>query len=910
MPSKAHQEYYFLDDGAIFGDVLNNGLSEGANGDGMAIVSSLRSFDREQQKEYLIPIVIKDHGNPAMSGTSTLTVVIGDVNDNKMQPGSKEIFVYNYQGQAPETEIGRVYVYDLDDWDLPDKKFYWETTEHPRFKLNEDTGMISMKHGTRDGKYHLRFKVYDRKHTQTDVPANVTVTVKEIPHEAVVNSGSVRIAGITDEDFIRIWDYKTQSLSRSKADKFKDKIADLLNTERDNVDVFSVQLRRKHPPLTDVRFAAHSSPYYKPVRLNGIVLMHREEIEKDVGINITMVGIDECLYENQMCEGSCTNTLDISALPYMVNANKTSLVGVRVDVLAECTCGARNFSKEENCRNTPCYNGGRCIETRYSLTCSCPAGYNGPRCQQTSRSFRGNGWAWYPALEMCDKSHLHFEFATRKADGLLLYNGPIVPPEADEVMVSDYIAVELERGYPRLLLDFGSGTLELRVKTKKTLDDGEWHRIDIFWDTENVRMVVDYCKSAEISELEDGTPPEFDDTSCQAQGTIPPFNEYLNVNAPLQLGGLYVEQFDPTHYHWQYMPVGKAFDGCIRNLFHNSKLYDLAHPGLSRNSVAGCPQTEEMCGKSDATSRCWEHGTCVGSFNEAKCQCKPGWTGPACTLATIPTSFKPQSYVKYALSFEPDRFSTQVQLRFRTREEHGELFRVSDQHNREYGILEIKDSRLYFRRSVMEKLSSWFTDKTMQSRPKHASCLDTKHSASLPLFINLYTSGDIYAQIASYVFSFRYNLNSLRTEEKDIWLSAVTVDDGQWHVARVSRYGSAATLELDGGEGRRYNETFDFAGHQWLLVDKQEGVYAGGKAEYTGVRTFEVYADYQKGCLDDIRLEGKHLPLPPAMNGTQWGQATMARNLERNCPSNKPCANVICPEPFECMDLWNDYECT
>lgn len=71
-------------------------FTEGANGDGMAVVSSLRSFDREQQKEYLIPIVIKDSGNPAMSGTSTLTVVIGDVNDNKMQPGSKDIFVYNY----------------------------------------------------------------------------------------------------------------------------------------------------------------------------------------------------------------------------------------------------------------------------------------------------------------------------------------------------------------------------------------------------------------------------------------------------------------------------------------------------------------------------------------------------------------------------------------------------------------------------------------------------------------------------------------------------------------------------------------------------------------------------------------------------------------------------------------------
>ncbi|XP_043069630.1 neural-cadherin isoform X3 [Drosophila bipectinata] len=825
---------------------------KGANGDGMAVISSLRSFDREQQKEYMIPIVIKDHGSPAMTGTSTLTVIIGDVNDNKMQPGSKDIFVYNYQGQSPDTPIGRVYVYDLDDWDLPDKKFYWEAMEHPRFKLDEDSGMVTMRAGTREGRYHLRFKVYDRKHTQTDIPANVTVTVREIPHEAVINSGSVRLSGISDEDFIRVWNYRTQSLSRSKLDRFRDKLADMLNTDRENVDIFSVQLKRRHPPLTDVRFSAHGSPYYKPIRLNGIVLMHREEIEKDVGINITMVGIDECLYENQMCEGSCTNSLEISPLPYMVNANKTALVGVRVDTIADCTCGARNFTKPESCRNTPCHNGGRCMDTRFGPHCSCPVGYTGPRCQQTTRSFRGNGWAWYPPLEMCDESHLSLEFITRKPDGLIIYNGPIVPPERDEKLISDFIALELERGYPRLLIDFGSGTLELRVKTKKTLDDGEWHRIDLFWDTENIRMVVDFCKSAEIAEMEDGTPPEFDDMSCQARGQIPPFNEYLNVNAPLQVGGLYREQFDQSLYFWHYMPTAKGFDGCIRNLVHNSKLYDLAHPGLSRNSLAGCPQTEEVCAQTEATARCWEHGNCVGSLSEARCHCRPGWTGPACNIPTIPTTFKAQSYVKYALSFEPDRFSTQVQLRFRTREEYGELFRVSDQHNREYGILEIKDGHLHF----------------------------------------------------------RYNLNSLRTEEKDLWLNAIVVNDGQWHVVRVNRYGSAATLELDGGEGRRYNETFEFVGHQWLLVDKQEGVYAGGKAEYTGVRTFEVYADYQKSCLDDIRLEGKHLPLPPAMNGTQWGQATMARNLEKGCPSNKPCSNVICPDPFECVDLWNVYECT
>lgn len=49
---------------------------------------------------------------------------------------------------------------------------------------------------------------------------------------------------------------------------------------------------------------------------------------------------------------------------------------------------------------------------------------------------------------------------------------------------ADFISVELERGIPRLLIDFGSGTLELKVKPKRTLDDGEWHRLDIFWNTE------------------------------------------------------------------------------------------------------------------------------------------------------------------------------------------------------------------------------------------------------------------------------------------------------------------------------------------------------------------------------------------------------------------------------------------
>ena len=230
--------------------------------------------------------------------------------------------------------------------------------------------MITMKHGVREGRYFLQFKVYDRKHTQTDVPANVTVVVKEIPHDAVINSGSMRIVGISDEDFIRTWNWEREEQQSSRSERFRKKLSEIMKVEIDNVDIFSVMNHPKQEKTTDVRFSVldpKGSPFFKPVKLNGLLLQHREDFEKDLKINVTMVGIDECLYENSNCEGSCTNSLEISSLPYMVNANRTALVGVRVLVEPECVCGARNFEKQESCRNVHCYNGGRCLEGRWGV---------------------------------------------------------------------------------------------------------------------------------------------------------------------------------------------------------------------------------------------------------------------------------------------------------------------------------------------------------------------------------------------------------------------------------------------------------------------------------------------------------------------------------------------------------------
>jgi hypothetical protein len=73
-------------------------LGGGDNGYGSGIITSLVKFDREKCKEYYLPIIMKDSGHPAMSGTNTLTIVIGDINDNHHHSGHKDILVYSYHG--------------------------------------------------------------------------------------------------------------------------------------------------------------------------------------------------------------------------------------------------------------------------------------------------------------------------------------------------------------------------------------------------------------------------------------------------------------------------------------------------------------------------------------------------------------------------------------------------------------------------------------------------------------------------------------------------------------------------------------------------------------------------------------------------------------------------------------------
>jgi hypothetical protein len=81
-----------------------------------------------------------------------------DENDNHMSDGESKIFVYKYKENS-SFSIGRVYVNDLDDWDLPDKTFNWLTSEPPDFTLDIENGNINMKPSAQVGTHELKFQV-------------------------------------------------------------------------------------------------------------------------------------------------------------------------------------------------------------------------------------------------------------------------------------------------------------------------------------------------------------------------------------------------------------------------------------------------------------------------------------------------------------------------------------------------------------------------------------------------------------------------------------------------------------------------------------------------------------------------------------------------------------------------------
>ncbi|XP_064093764.1 putative neural-cadherin 2 isoform X1 [Macrobrachium nipponense] len=886
-------------------------LSHLDSGRGGAEVWTKESLDREQHRELSVEILLQDAGG--VSGTQGIKVIVDDINDNPMKPASKTVYLWKTQGGSSEAPLGRVYVEDPDDWDLQDKTFHWKGQPHPLFSLNAQDGTILASSQVREGRYELHFSVDDVSWAQRAISANVTVIVRHLTQEALAHSSPITLMPTTPRELTAGWipmkgGGELGNLTDSMKKIFGDSIQSL-----EIVSIYDVSFPKASPqvqkPFTSSSSSWYtlslSSPqrnsslaqtnpqpatcvwvsvqerggtYMNPVKLQGILGLHSDELEKATNLTVFVERPDVILGE-EMSRGrwssqesfvghdhssspalvdppdppSAASRASLSLPLQVVDTNLTSVVTPRLTQTTHCSS-----QEPETCTSISCLNGGRCIRTTQGMRCVCPSGTWGFRCKAISRTFKGSSFIWIQPIPACVPTVISLKVLTRKQEALLLYAGPLIQYARNSTSkATPLLAIQVIQGRVQMVVEGGSDPIKLRVGTP--VSNGDWHTIHAKLDEQGASLMVDLCDKKWEEEGND------DDSHCvDRQEWRDPADAELWINAsPIQLGGLAHTPPNAQSHGWKESPTSEHLDGCLSHLNINGQLMDLGEPALSKGSLAGCLPQESSC--SYGLGTCGVRGTCTGGLNKPECHCDPGWSGDKCNTPTVSAKLRSRSYMKMALSFTPASKVMSIQVRMRTRgRRSGLIFCIGSKQSKDVFSLQLQSG---------------------------IACASVTNSDTI--------------------------LGSVCVEGHPI-------GDGLWHTVRAERHGHNIMVGVDDADGSKQNYSFptlmvpdidSVRGHSkmsdyvqmpplGLRTDDCDGVTVGGIPVFEEVKTLTVDEDLDETCLDDLRISGRMMPLAPTLNKTIWGKVASFEGVESGCNAANSCQSITCASPLSCINDW------
>ncbi|CAD5234975.1 unnamed protein product [Bursaphelenchus xylophilus] len=584
---------------------------DGGNG-GMTI-KPLKTLDREKKKVFKIPIEVSDVGGK--TAIRTVEVIVGDKNDNPMSNANMTIEVYLYENFTKDQYIGTVYVQDEDDWDINNKTFEMQA-EHEFFTVEKDTGRINMLSTTLPGLYTFTVDVTDNSRDNDHAQSFVTVKVYPISKVAFDHQAGIRISGDSHK-YNENPGYFLQGPRENFLQKLDEKLKNL-GKENIQIDVFSLQ-RSEFEGTYDLRFTVNADGrYLSKSMVEGIIGAHWKEFEVALDGNIQAVGIDLCKFTR--CDNGCQTKHHANEVGIVISANSTVLVGVNSTSEDVCQCPIP--STFDGCSYGYCHNGGICYNYHHpGALCYCKGDLPGERCQGSTRSFNGTGFVWMKTLPACIHLNISLSFRT-KDDGVILYNGPYTLDssyEENRIIYGDYIYVAIEKGELRIKQLNGHREVALKLSSKVT--DGKIHNIQIIQNKKRLEAILDYCRGNRkvCYDYQDS-----DD------------DERLNVNTPLQIGGLYRANNEDDYPN---LEVKAGFKGCIMDLKVNGEQYDLQSPEVQVETSSNCDCDQTKC----INGQCYR----VNANTEA-CKCSIGWFGEKCDQRSPWTQFtKPQAFAKF-----------------------------------------------------------------------------------------------------------------------------------------------------------------------------------------------------------------------------------------------------------------------
>uniref|UniRef100_A0A8C1G8D3 Neurexin 3a n=1 Tax=Cyprinus carpio TaxID=7962 RepID=A0A8C1G8D3_CYPCA len=213
-------------------------------------------------------------------------------------------------------------------------------------------------------------------------------------------------------------------------------------------------------------------------------------------------------------------------------------------------------------------------------------------------------------LQAYTSMHLFFQFKTTSPDGFILFNS------GDG---SDFIAVELVKGYIHYVFDLGNGPNVIKGNSDRALHDNQWHNVVITRDNSNVHTLKVDAKA--VSQVVNGA-----------------------KNLDLK-GDLYIAGLGPNMYNSLPKLVASrdGFKGCLASVDLNGRLPDLINDALFRSGQIerGCEASKSELGFTKADLQgpsttcqedsCANMGICIQQWENYTCDCSmTSYTGTQC----------------------------------------------------------------------------------------------------------------------------------------------------------------------------------------------------------------------------------------------------------------------------------------
>uniref|UniRef100_A0A6Q2Y5X2 Neurexin 2 n=1 Tax=Esox lucius TaxID=8010 RepID=A0A6Q2Y5X2_ESOLU len=195
----------------------------------------------------------------------------------------------------------------------------------------------------------------------------------------------------------------------------------------------------------------------------------------------------------------------------------------------------------------------------------------------------------FSTLQAYTSMHLFFQFKTTSPDGLLLFNS------GDG---SDFIVVELVKGYIHYVFDLGNGPSLMKGNSEKPLNDNQWHNVVVSRDENNVHILK--IDTRTVTQHSNGA-------------------RNLDLKGELYVGGVGRSMYSSLP---KLIASRDGYQGCLASVDLNGRLPDLMADALHRVG-----QVERGCGGTSGPSTtctedsCHHQGVCLQQWEGFSCDC-------------------------------------------------------------------------------------------------------------------------------------------------------------------------------------------------------------------------------------------------------------------------------------------------